>query len=182
MLRNWVIALLVLLAFNFSAWWSYRWRQEHRFDREIRAAAARYGVAPALVKAVVWKESRFDPEARGGAGELGLMQLMEETAFEWAGSQRLAHFSHEHVLNPATNTLAGTYYLGKVLRRYRKTDNPLPYGLADYNAGRGRVLKWMTGAAATNSAAFLAQVEIASTRAYIRDVSERYAHYRESFR
>jgi hypothetical protein len=40
----------------------------------------------------------------------------------------------------------------------------------------------MTGAAATNSAAFLARVEIASTRAYIRDVSERYAHYRESFR
>ncbi len=181
-LRHWLTALLVVLALNFGAWWSWRQRLERRFDPEIRAAAARYGVAPALVKAVVWKESRFRSDARGRAGELGLMQLMEETAFEWAGSQRLANFSHEHVLHPGTNTLAGTYYLGKVMRRYLKTDNPLPYGLADYNAGRGRVLKWMTGAAATNSEAFLAQVDIPSTRAYIRDVSERYAHYRETFR
>lgn len=182
MLRHWLTALLVVLALNFGAWWSWRQRLERRFDPEIRAAAARYGVAPALVKAVVWKESRFHADARGRAGELGLMQLMEETAFEWAGSQRLAHFTHEHVLHPGTNTLAGAYYLGKVMRRYLKTDNPLPYGLADYNAGRGRVLKWMTGAAATNSAAFLAQVDIPSTRAYIRDVSERYAHYRDTFR
>lgn len=174
--------LLVALALNLSAWLYWRDRQEHRYDREIRTAAARYGVAPALVKAVVWKESRFAADARGKAGELGLMQLMEETAFEWAGSQRLNHFSHEQVLHPATNTLAGAYYLGKVLRRYLRTDNPLPYGLADYNAGRGRVLKWMTGAAATNSAAFLAQVDIPSTRAYIEEVTERYRHYRESFR
>jgi len=180
--RNWVIVVLLLAALNFSAWWSYRYRQEHRFDAEIRAAAGRYGVAPALVKAVVWKESRFDPRARGGAGEIGLMQLMEDTAFEWAGSQRLTDFSHEQVEHPGTNTLAGTYYLGKALRRYLKTDNPLPYALADYNAGRGRVLKWMAGPAATNSAAFLTQVDIPSTRAYIADVTERFAHYRASFR
>lgn len=182
MLRHWLIALSILLALNFAAWWSWRQRAERRFDSEIRTAAARYGVAPALVKAVVWKESRFDPAARGGAGELGLMQLMEETAFEWAGAQRLTNFAHVHVLHPGTNTLAGTYYLGKVMRRYLQTDNPLPYGLADYNAGRSRVLKWMRGAGATNSAAFLAQVDIPSTRAYIREVSERYAHYRATFR
>jgi soluble lytic murein transglycosylase len=174
--------VLVVVALNASAWLFWRQRQEHRYDPEIRAAAARYGVAPALVKAVVWKESRFSPHARGKAGELGLMQLMDAAAFEWAGSQRLTHFTHEHVLNPATNTLAGTYYLGKVLRRYTRTDNPLPYGLADYNAGRARVLRWMAGAAATNSAAFLAQVDIASTRAYIAEVSERYRHYHASFR
>lgn len=182
MVRNWVIVVLLLGVLNFSAWWSYRFRQEHRFDAEIRTAAGRYGVAPALVKAVVWKESRFDPRARGRAGEIGLMQLMEDTAFEWAGSQRLTNFAHEQVLHPGTNTLAGTYYLGKALRRYLKTDNPLPYALADYNAGRGRVLKWMTGPAATNSAAFLAQVDIPSTRAYIADVTGRFAHYRANFR
>ncbi len=182
MVRNWLVIVLLILAMNLSAWLFWRHRQEHRYDGVIRAAAARYGVAPALVKAVVWKESRFAPDARGRAGELGLMQLMEETAFEWAGSQRLTNFTHEHVLHPATNTLAGTYYLGKALRRYTRTDNPLPYGLADYNAGRGRVLKWMAGAAATNSAAFLARVDIPSTRAYIHDVSLRYQHYRDSFR
>jgi hypothetical protein len=37
-----------------------RWRnvREHRYDEVILAAATKYGVDPALVKAVVWQESR----------------------------------------------------------------------------------------------------------------------------
>ena len=45
--------------------------------------------------------------------------------------------------------------LSKLLRRYTKTDSPLPYALADYNAGRGNVLKWNGGEAATNSVLFI---------------------------
>ena len=56
-------------------------------------------------------------------------------------------FAHEHCFDPGTNTLAGTWYLRKLMRRYAQTDNPLPYALADYNAGRGNVLKWNQGAA-----------------------------------
>lgn len=180
--RGWFLILLLAVALNVAALFFWRFRQEHRYDADIRAAAARYGLAPALVKAVVWKESRFDPAARGRAGELGLMQLMEETAFEWAGAAKLTNFTHEHVLDPRTNLFAGSYYLSKVLRRYTATDNPLPYGLADYNAGRGNVLKWMKGPAATNSAAFLAQMDFPTTRAYVEAVAQRYAHYRENFR
>ena len=47
------------------------WRNHH-FDADIKAAARRYGVDPALVRAVVWQESRFNSQARGRAGELGL--------------------------------------------------------------------------------------------------------------
>lgn len=180
--RGPLLILLTVVAINVAAFLIWKSRKEHRYDAEIRAAATRYELAPALVKAVVWKESRFDPDARGGAGELGLMQLMEETAFEWAGSQKLDSFAHEHVLDPRTNTLAGSYYLAKVLRRYTATDNPLAYALADYNAGRGNVLKWMKGPATTNSAAFLAEMTFPGTRAYIEAVTERYEHYRRDFR
>jgi len=41
-------------------------------------------VEPALIKAVAWRESKFDTHARGRAGEIGLMQLREEAAQEWA--------------------------------------------------------------------------------------------------
>jgi len=64
------------------------------------------------------------------------------------------------------------------LRHYSQTDNPLPYALAEYNAGRGNVLKWLDGQAATNSAAFLAQIGFPSTRAYVLAVSDRYQYYR----
>ena len=62
-------------------------------------------------------------------------------------------------MNPATNTLIGAWYLEKLLKRYAQTDNPIPYVLADYNAGRSNVLKWNQGRAATNSAAFLWQID-----------------------
>ena len=41
-------------------------RLEQSQDNPIHFAAARYGVEPALVKAVVWQESRFNPSVRGG--------------------------------------------------------------------------------------------------------------------
>ncbi len=159
----------------------WRVRREHRFDAPIRNAARRHGVSPALVKAVVWRESRFDPDARGKAGELGLMQLMDDAALEWASVQRVDGFSHEQVLDPVTNTLAGSYYLAKLLRRYTNTDDALPYALADYNAGRGNVLRWMKGGASTNSAAFRGQITFPSTRDYIDAVTDRYRQYRSEW-
>lgn len=168
------------LAAGLGGWFPF-WRKQHRFDDLIAAAARRYGVEPALVKAVVWRESAFDPAARGRAGELGLMQLGESAALEWAEAERLTHFRHEQVLDPRTNTLAGTWYLGRLLRRYAHTDNPAAYALADYNAGRAHVLRWNQGTAATNSAAFIAQIDYPGTQRYVRSVLERRAQYRREF-
>jgi soluble lytic murein transglycosylase len=153
-------------------------RREQRFMPQIRAAALRYGVEPLLVKAVAWRESGFRPGARGSKGEIGLMQIQAVAAQEWADAEHLRSFEHAHCLDPGTNTLAATFYLGKLLKRYRQTDNPIPYALAEYNAGRGNVLKWNSGAAATNSAVFVEQIGFPGTRAYVRSVTRRYALYR----
>jgi len=176
-----LILLLVFLAGGPAAyWWWHDWLERSQ-DEPIRAAAQRYAVEPALVKAIVWRESHFHPRARGRAQEIGLMQIREVAAGEWADAEHLAGFAHEHCFDPATNTLAGTWYLKKLLKRYAQTDDPLPYALADYNAGRGNVLKWITGAAATNSAAFTAQIGFPGTRNYVQAVMRRYARYRPEF-
>lgn len=175
------LAILLLL---FSLLGIYWWRQgwlERSQDQVIRTAARRYAVEPALVKAIVWRESRFNPRALGRAQEFGLMQLQEEAAREWAEAEHISGFVHEHCFDPGTNTLAGTWYFRKLLRRYTNSDNALPYALADYNAGRGNVLKWTKGEAATNSAAFVAQIGFPTTRAYVQDVIGRYDHYRPKF-
>jgi soluble lytic murein transglycosylase len=109
------------------------------------------------------------------------MQIREEAAREWADAEHLSVFDHEQCFDPTTNTLAGTWYLKKLLKRYTYTDNPLPYALADYNAGRGNVLKWLSGSAATNGQAFAAQIGFPSTKAYVRSVTSRYARYRSAF-
>jgi soluble lytic murein transglycosylase len=179
--RTFFLGAVLIPAAIFAVWQWSEWRLDHSQDVPIRAAARRYGLEPALVKAVVWQESRFHPEARGRAGEIGLMQLMENTAQEWADSEKIANFSHEHCFDPATNTLAGTYYLNKVLKRYRTTDNPLPYALADFNAGRANVLRWNQGEAATNSAAFMEAITFPGTRKYVISVMRRFDYYRPIF-
>ena len=109
------------------------------------------------------------------------MQIMDAAAHEWAETVRAYPIPETHLLDPGTNTLAGTWYLRKLIERYNRADNPLPYALADYNAGRGNVLKWAVGEAATNSAAFVERIGFPSTRAYVLSVLERREHYRGDF-
>ena len=175
-----VLLLLLLLGSGTVYWWRLGWLERSQ-DRPIRAAARRYGIEPALVKAIVWRESRFNPNARGRAQEFGLMQLQDEAAREWADAEHIAGFDHTHCFDPVTNTLAGTWYLRKLIRRYTNTDDPLPYALADYNAGRGNVLKWNKGAAETNSAAFIEQIRFPGTKSYVASVLQRFQHYRPIF-
>ena len=179
--RRIILILLGLCAAGVVTITGYLWfahSQGHQFDSQINAAAKRYSVDPLLVKAVVWQETRFHPDRRGRAGEIGLMQLQEAAAMEWAGAEHVQNFSHEHCFDPGTNVLAGTYYLGRLLKRYEHTDDPIPFALADYNAGRGHLLKWNGGAAATNSVVFIEQIGFPDTKAYVKSVMRRYALYK----
>ena len=160
---------------------NWRTTREQSQDQFILGAAARHGVHPALVKAVVWRESWFDPKARGRSGEFGLMQIMPDTAHDWAAAERIHLFTDFQLLDPARNTQCGAWYLHRLLNRYSHTDNPLPYALAAYNAGPGNVTKWAAGPATTNSAAFLKQIGFPGTRDYVQAVSKRFQQYKKSF-
>src|SRR5258708_18248531 len=103
-----LLALVLLIVGGVAAHWWWRGRLERSQDGPILAAARRYGVDPALVKAVVWRESRFHPQARGRVGELGLMQIREEAAQEWADAEHDEGFKHEQCIGSLTNTLSGT--------------------------------------------------------------------------
>jgi soluble lytic murein transglycosylase len=176
-----VIASLILVTFCILLGVWFRERAEVRYDRQILAAARRYMMDPALIKAVIWQESRFNARARGKAGEIGLMQIREDAAFEWADAEKMRGFAHHRILDPEANILCGTFYLAKVIKRYGQTDNPVAYALADYNAGRSHVLRWAKGAAQTNSAAFLAQMDFPRTREYAHNIIERRAKYVSDF-
>src|SRR5712691_5480822 len=70
----------------------YEWISPARFqqyDQLIRAVASANELDPMLVKAVVWRESRFDPQKLGGAGERGLMQVSEIAAQDWARENKV---------------------------------------------------------------------------------------------
>jgi soluble lytic murein transglycosylase len=176
----WLFAVILL---GGSVWLCQRWRvyHEHSQDVPILAASTRYGVDPALVKAVVWRESWFNPKAKGTRGEIGLMQIREPTAKDWAAAERIHIFTFFQLFDPGRNTQCGTWYLRRLLQRYQESDNPLPFALAAYNAGPGNVARWRKGAALTNSVEFLSQMDYPGTRKYVDTVMKRYVHYRKTF-
>ena len=174
--KPWLLLLFFLagLAATYELW---RSRREGSQDDVIHAAAIRYGVDPALIKAVVWRESWFNPNSRGRVGEIGLMQVGKDAAGEWARAEGVASFTPLHLFDPGTNTMAGTWFLRRMLRRYPRTDNPLLYALAAYNAGATHVTRWSTGSGATNSTAFIKQIDFPSTKKYVMTVIKQQRHY-----
>jgi soluble lytic murein transglycosylase len=178
--RRWlvVVILVSILTIIFERCQNYN---EHSQDQHIVAAARKYAMDPSLIKAVVWRESRFNPRVRGTVGEIGLMQVGKLAGQEWAIAEKLLYYQHTDLFDPAKNTLAGTWYLRKMLRRYENTDSPAVYALADYNAGRSNVLRWTKGSASTNSAAFLKQMDFPRTREYLRAILKRQPRYQKEF-
>ena len=178
---RWIWIILVLFALDVAVfmWWRTQQR-ENAFDAEIQQVAIAYGIAPELIKAVVWRESRFNPDARGSSDEYGLMQIQETAANEWAAAVKNNNFKPEHLLNPKTNLLAGAWYLSKWSNRSPHTDDPRPFALAAYNAGPTKAREW---AKDTNSSVeFVERIDYPATKDYILSVQERTLHYHDSFR
>ena len=100
------------------------------FREEIRAAAGKYGIDPALVRAVIHAESAFRPRARSKKGAMGLMQLMPDTARDMGVAD---------VLSPRENILGGVRYLAWLLE---KNGGNTMLATAAYNAGPGAVERY----------------------------------------
>jgi hypothetical protein len=91
-------------------------------------------------------------------------------ALEGVETEKAYPVPEEHLFHPGTNALAGTWYLCKLLRRYQGLGDPLPYALAECNAGRANVLKWVQGPAATNSSAFVENVGYPGAKDYLLSI------------
>lgn len=100
------------------------------FASEIAAAAQRWQVDPALVRAVIHAESAFNPEAISRVGAQGLMQLMPATAGDYGVTD---------AFDVRQNIDAGTAHLAGLLTRYR---GDVRLATAAYNAGEGAVERY----------------------------------------
>ncbi|RKX32918.1 MAG: lytic transglycosylase domain-containing protein [Verrucomicrobia bacterium] len=170
--RRVLLANLLVAAVVVSLGVSYQLRRLHRFDGLIIKIAREQGVDPRLIAAIVWIESRFDPSRIGGAGEIGLMQVTEAAAAEWAQEHGVPAPRRQDLADPELNLRIGTWYLARALRRWAKRSDPLPFALAEYNAGPTNARRW--AAAATDGRDFIARISYAGTKAYVINVLRRY--------
>ena len=160
----------------------YEWMSParfHQYDRLIRSVALEHHLDPMLVKAVVWRESRFDPKKRGTHGERGLMQVSEVAANEWARENKIAGFNPDQLFEPKTNLEAGTWYLHRAMEHWNHQSDPTPFALAEYNAGATRARRWSggNGVAEITEQQFLQKIDFPATRRYVESIIDRYKFY-----
>jgi soluble lytic murein transglycosylase-like protein len=98
-----------------------------RYADAVNAAADSAGISPALLSALVWKESRWDAAAISPKGAVGLTQLMPGTARELGVNPN----------DPVANLTGGARYLRQLLDRF---GGDIEKALAAYNAGPDRVI------------------------------------------
>ncbi len=99
------------------------------FDAIFKKAAQKYGWDWKVLAAIAYKESRFNPNARGFGGAYGLMQFMPNTGPQFGV---FPESSPEQQIN------GGMRYLASVYRRWSSIADEqtrLQFTLASYNAG-----------------------------------------------
>ncbi len=100
------------------------------FEHLIKASSAKYGVSPALVRAVIQAESGYNPNAVSRAGASGLMQLMPGTA---------KSLNVSNSFDPKQNVDGGVRYLKFLLDTFK---GDVSLALAAYNAGLSKVARY----------------------------------------
>jgi len=103
-----------------------------KYNSLIREKAEKYGLDPALLFAVVAKESGGVPTAKSHVGAMGLAQLMPATA---------KMLGVKNPYDPEDNLEGAAKHLSALQRKYRGRHNQLDLTLAAYNAGAGNVYK-----------------------------------------
>jgi soluble lytic murein transglycosylase len=138
---------VVLLAFaGAAAWvveakpsWFQRAQYPLEYDHVVRSYAEQRGLDPALVAAMVYVESRFDPNVTSHAGAIGLMQILPDTGRFIARSTGGDDFVVADLRNPDLNVRYGTWLVAHLLDRY---DGDVATALAAYHAGPANVDAW----------------------------------------
>ena len=155
-----------------------RWWFPARYTPLVAAAAARNGVDPRLVWAVIRTESRFRPDAVSPVGAVGLMQITPSTG-RWIASQLgSGRYERSLLFDPAFNVQAGTWYLAYLLRSF---GGRLPLALAAYNAGSDPVRSWVAAGLWSGGTSDLDRIPYPETRQFVYRVLRTYAVYRRLY-
>jgi soluble lytic murein transglycosylase len=146
-MRFLTLSALVVLAASLGIAWTVRAEPDFylraryplEYEHIISVHARNHDLDPALLAAVVYVESRFDPNATSAAGAIGLMQLLPDTAKGIALRTGGDRFVVADLRNPDINIRYGSWYLDHLRGQY---GGDMSVALAAYHAGPGNVDHW----------------------------------------
>lgn len=143
-----------------------------RHEDIIRQQARDKNLDPALVAAVIYRESKFRDQT-SAAGAKGLMQILPDTAQFIAKRTGGTQFELRDLANPQVNISYGCWYLRYLLDRYGGNEVA---AVAAYNAGHGHVDAW------GGSGLTIADIRFPETKQYVQDVVDKRGDYAKHYR
>jgi soluble lytic murein transglycosylase len=143
----------------------------------IRAQAADKHLDPALIAAVIYAETKFDPST-SSAGALGLMQIEPATAAFLAHRSGGTTFRTADLATPEVNIAYGSYYLRYLLDHYNGNEM---LAVTAYNGGLTNVDTWLAEARSDDHPFTLNDIPFPETRAYVEKVLQAQKDYRRTY-
>ncbi|MGX2041837.1 lytic transglycosylase domain-containing protein [Methylocaldum sp. MU1018] len=93
-------------------------RSPSMYDSIFAEAGQKYGIDPAILKAIAVHESHLNPDAtnvnQNGSGDYGIMQLNSQGAG--------AGLSREQLMDPRTNIMTGSKFFAGLVKKYGYTE------------------------------------------------------------
>ncbi len=132
-----------------------------------RRSAFEANLPTGLLLAVSRRESAFNPRARSPAGARGLMQLMPATSRLISDRIRERRPNTEDLYRPEINIRLGAHHLARLMDHYGRNRALVA---AAYNAGEGRVERWLEDASGMSLPVWIERIPLRETRDYVKNV------------
>lgn len=137
------------------------------YSSEVKNNAALHDLDPSIVFGLIRQESIFNKNAESAVGARGLMQLMPKTGMQIARELKEKWQSDNNLFNPDVNVRYGAYYYKQLLRQFH---GHFALAIAAYNAGSGRVAKWLPNVASVPADIWIETIPYKETRKYVTSV------------
>ncbi|WP_138204049.1 lytic transglycosylase domain-containing protein [Haloimpatiens lingqiaonensis] len=138
----------------------------YKYKEYIERYSKENELDPMLIAAIIKTESNFNDRAKSNKDAYGLMQLTPETAKWISEKMQMINFQENILYNPETNIKMGCWYVKNLQKEFKDMD----LVLAAYNAGRGRVSKWLKDPEHSKDGKNLHYIPFKETDKYVKKV------------
>jgi soluble lytic murein transglycosylase len=179
--RKFSFYIIIILCFTFILPYIFYHYKHYFFNRSdfnsiINDAACRHNINPALLKAVIWQESRFKANIVGTHQEIGLMQIRPDygAVTDWEQHFKTKIPCRGILFFPELNIEIGAWYLGRALRRWSSYKAHFELALSEYNAGLKGMKSWIPE---NHDDDIIENITIPSTKEYISGIMNKFYEY-----
>jgi soluble lytic murein transglycosylase len=148
------------------------------YRQELDKAARDQDLDLYLLAGLIRQESEFDPQALSHASAYGLTQVRPATGRLYARELGIKRLTNRMLFQPATNVEIGSSIFHAMLAQ---NNGRVEQTLAAYNAGPGRLTRWLGWNEYREQAEFVESIPFTETREYVQAVLRNADLYRRLY-